>query len=235
MIIYICDDNRTACESIEELIKKQPEYNSSCEISKLSSANELHESFNKNMADVLFMDIELEDANGINIVSDLKAIKPELIVVYVTNHSNYVFDVFDTEPINFLTKPIDTERFSSTFKRVVSKYNSLHSTISIKQQNNTIELEIKDICFIEGYNRHLKYHLVDKEVIEVVGKIDKAFKELQSHSFIRTHQGFVVNMMYIKRFGNDQITMKNGEIALMSTRKKLEAKKTYYSYVNGGK
>ena len=95
-----------------------------------------------------------------------------------------------------------------------------------------VNLEIKDICYIEGYNRHLVFHLYNGESYEIVGKIDEMYKFLKIHGFVKSHQGVVVNMLHIKDFGESEIYMKNGESVLMSVRKRLKTKEAYSEYIN---
>ena len=53
-----------------------------------------------------------------------------------------------------------------------------------------------------------------------------------TYGFVKSHQGFIVNMLHIKSFGDNEIILKNGECVLMSVRKKLKTKETYYNYIN---
>ena len=170
--------------------------------------------------------------NGIDLAKYLRSEFPALIIVYITNHPDYVFSCFETEPLNFLRKPIDKIEFNKTFQRIIKKYTEIHKCVPIKWQNDSVNLEIKDICYIEGYNRHLVFHLYNGDSYEVVGKIDEMYNILRVHGFVKSHQGFVVNMLHIKDFGESEIHMKNGKTVLMSVRKRLKTKEAYSDYIN---
>ena len=75
--------------------------NSEGVIEIFNSAKGLVEFFLKNEPDVLFLDIELGDINGIELAKYLRNEFPTLIIVYITNHPDYVFSCFETEPLNF--------------------------------------------------------------------------------------------------------------------------------------
>ena len=169
------------------------------------------------------------DENSEGVIETFNSAKE---LVYITNHPDYVFSCFETEPLNFLRKPIDKIEFNKTFQRIIKKYTEIHKCIPIKWQNDSVNLEIKDICYIEGYNRHLVFHLFNGESYEVVGKIDEMYNFLKVHGFVKSHQGFVVNMLHIKDFGESEIRMKNGASVLMSVRKRLKTKEAYSDYIN---
>lgn len=232
MRILVCDDEQRYCQIVNEYILSNFDENSEGVIETFNSAKALVSFCLKNEPDILFLDIELGDMNGIELAKYLRSEFPALIIVYITNHPDYVFSCFETEPLIFLRKPIDKTEFNKTFQRIIKKYTKIHKCIPIKWQNDSVNLEIKDICYIEGYNRHLVFHLYNGDCYEIVGKINEIYKSLKVHGFVKSHQGFVVNMLHIKDFGESEIYMKNGETILMSVRKRLKTKETYSDYIN---
>lgn len=232
MRIVICDDNPRDNQIIKQYVISNFDEYSEGVVDSTYSASELIKFCLKEEPDIFFLDIELGDMNGIELAKVLRNKFPTLIIVYITNHPNYVFSSFETEPLNFLTKPIDRFQFNKTYQRIIKKYTEIHRSIPIKWQNDSVNLEIKDICYIEGYNRHLVFRLYNGDSYEVVGKIDDIYKALKIHGFVKSHQGYIVNMLYIKEFGESEIYMKNGEIVLMSVRKRLKTKETYTNYLN---
>lgn len=232
MRILVCDDEQQWCKMLKNYILTNLDEKSESVVETFNSAEKMLKYCLTVKPDVLFLDIELGDMNGINLAKQLKKNFPTLIVVYVTNYPDYVFSCFETEPLNFLRKPIDQKKFDEVFQQVVKKYTDLHKCFPIKWQNDSVNLEIKDICYIEGYNRHLVFHLYSGESYEIVGKLDDVYSMLEIYGFVKSHQGFIVNMLHIKSFGDNEILLKNGECVLMSVRKKLKTKETYYNYIN---
>ncbi len=232
MRILVCDDDKKYRDAVKKYILSNLCENSEAVIETLASGRDLVSYCLKNKPDILFLDIELGDINGIMLARHLRREFPSLIIVYITNHPSYVFSCFETEPLNFLRKPLDIEEFNTTFKRIMKKYSEIHNAIPIKWHNDSINLEIKDICYIESYKRHLLYHLFNGDCYEVVGRIEDIYNVIKPNGFIRTHQGYVANMMYIKDFGDSEVHMKNGDSVLMSVRKKKNTKEAYYNYIN---
>ena len=231
MRILICDDEHLWRKTIKEYVLTNLDEDSESIVDLFSSSKELIEYCSKNKPDVLFLDIELSDMNGLDLARQLRKEHPTIIIVYITNHPNYVFSCFETEPLNFLRKPIDPIEFKKTFQRIINKYTELHKYIPIKWQNDVVNLEVSDICYVEGYNRHLIFRLYNGESYEVVGRISEIYKTLKVYGFVKSHQGFIVNMLHIKSFGENEIYMKNGDSVLMSVRKRLKTKEAYADYI----
>lgn len=232
MRILICDDDKRYCEEVKRLLLSNMNEDSESAIEILNSGKELVSYCLHNEPDILFMDIELGDVNGIVLAKHLRTEFPSLIIVYISSYPEYVFSCFETEPLNFLRKPLNNTEFGRTFDRVINKYTEIHKTIPIKWQHDSINLEIKDICYIEGYNRHLVYHLYNGDSYEVVGRLEDVYKNLSPLGFIKTHQGYVANMLYINKFGENEIYMKNGDTVLLSVRRRLKAKEAYFTYIS---
>ena len=132
MRIVICDDNLRDNQIIRQYVVSNFDEYSESVVESTYSANDLIKFCLKIEPDILFLDIELGDMNGIELAKALRAKYPALIIVYITNYPNYVFSSFETEPLNFLTKPIDKFQFNKTFQRIIKKYTEIHKSIPIK-------------------------------------------------------------------------------------------------------
>ena len=84
--------------------------------------------------------------------------------------------------------------------------------------------------YIEGYKRHITVHTTDG-IFEALGKIPEVLKELSAHGFIRTHQGYIVNMAYIKRFEKNDVVLFNDTKVMISVRKRPEALSLFDNYL----
>lgn len=231
MRICIIDDDISMCHEIEEKVKAKYGKDSN-EITLFSDYKKLLDFSKSNSIDVMLVDVDLKEENGIELSKQVKVTNPQVITVYISAYPQYVFKSFETEPLNYILKPIDNREFNQTLDRVLEKYTSYHQTMVIKNRSNAVSVEIIDICFIEGYNRHITYHLYDGTVYKTHGSLEKTYNQIHKFDFVRCHQGFIVNMKYIKSFDEDEIILVNGQTVPMSVRKKIETKQTYFSYLN---
>ncbi len=231
MKIAICDDeSETRCE-VQALIEN---FNMSCvqfEIFQFGSGEELTESYcNGNQFDIIFLDVKMNMLDGIETAAKIRSFQNDVIIIFVSGYPSYVFETFKVEALHFIVKPIDPDEFNDVFCRAINKYNLINSFICFKWQNDRLKTPINDIIYIEGYNRHLKVHTANKN-FETVGKMSDLLKSLAPHGFLHIHQGFLVNMNYIKLFEKNDVILTNGEKAMVSIRKRSEALKAFDEYL----
>ncbi len=181
-------------------------------------------------ADIIFLDIEMAQSNGIDIAKRCREIMPDIIIIFVSSHRECVFDTFRCEALHFIVKPIDKDDFNEAFRRAVHKYNSANCFLPLKWQHERANVSIQDILYVESYRGHLIIHTL-KEPFEVVGNLKDIFTFLEPHGFMRIHHGYIVNMQHIRRFNSDSILLVNGENVQMSIRKRNEALITYDSFL----
>ncbi|MBQ9227962.1 MAG: response regulator transcription factor [Eubacterium sp.] len=233
MRICIVDDDTLMCQELENRIVKKLG-KQFCEIVSFNGERPFLRFAENNSIDVMFIDVKLKEDNGIETAKKVRTLYPQVITVFISAYPQYVFNSFETEPLNYLLKPIDGGELNTTLDRIIKKYHSYHHTIAVKNRYDTVNIELIDICYIEGYNRKITYHLISGEKVTVRGNLTKALSQVETYDFVRCHQGFIVNMKYIKAFDEDEIILRNGGRIPVSVRKKLDTKQAYFTYANRG-
>lgn len=228
--ICICDDDKLIHETLKTYCYKIYD-NTQLEIDNLFSAEELIHIYEQQVRfDIIFLDIEMATITGIEAAEKIKKISPDVIIIFISSHQKYVFDTFKVEPLHFLVKPFSEQEFNDVFKRALNKYRSLNSTITLKWQNERYVIKINTIKYIEGYKRHITVY-TQNEKYEALGKIQDMQKILSSFNFIRTHQGFLVNMDYIHRFTQTDVILSDGTKVMISVRKRAEALRMFDEFL----
>lgn len=231
MKICICDDDRLIHSEIRTYLLPFFTPSEMPEVADFYSGEELLRSYTaKDEFDIIFLDIEMGQANGIETANRIRSLAPEVIIVFVSNHREYVFDAFRCEALHFLVKPIDEAEFADVFNRALHKYRTLHARYPVCWRNSRANLRISDITYIEGYMRKLKVHTKNGSH-EHTGKISDAYEQLKPHGFVQIHQGFIVNMHYIQKFGRDTLELLDGTALTISGRRRPEALLIYDKYI----
>lgn len=231
MRLCICDDDNCIHDEIKLLLQPFTTTETQFTITNLFSGEELIKYYSvRKRFDVIFLDVEMNQINGIKTAEKIRQTDPNAIIVFISSHENYVFEVFRLEALHFIRKPIDANEFAEVFQRAMNKYRSLNSSVTLKWQNERTVITINDILYVEGYKRHITVHTKDDEY-ESIGKITDMLEVLEPHGFIRIHQGFIVNMDYIKRFDSSDVVLKNDTKVMISVRKRTEALKAYDVYL----
>lgn len=230
MNICICDDEAFCHDEIKLFISNMAVTETQFSVTDAFSGEDLLEKCSfQNQFDIIFLDTEMTGINGLETADELRKKGVKSIIIFISAHNHYVFDSFKYEAFHFMLKPLKEDEFDDVFLRAIRKYKNENPDIMLKWQNDRYVIPIHKITFIEGYQRHIMVH-TDHEVFESIGKISDMLNELEVHGFIRVHQGFLVNMAYIKSFDNNDIILRNNMKVMISIRKRAEALKAYDTY-----
>jgi two-component system LytT family response regulator/two-component system response regulator LytT len=243
--IAVCDDEENVRCLIKKLIEKQTK---DCRIIEFSSGGELLQFWkreNREQIDILFLDIAMEGADGMETAEQIRDWKEEReeslwgglpLLIFVTGHPEYMAKAFSVNAFQYLIKPIDEKEFADVFAQALrecrhleGKKNMEPQKILVRNGNITRNLPIEDIYYIESNNRKIIIAMRN-EKIECYGKIGGMERELQD-GFFRTHRGYLVNMKYVERYSRTEVQMKNGSCLLISKYKYQDFVKAYLAYL----
>lgn len=230
MRIAVCDDDADQRHLIASFIKESGIFDTYM-LFEYTSAEDLLAAINAEPCfDVIFLDVEMNGINGIEAGRKIKEINRNILIIYVSSHSKYAIESFDNEPLHYILKPINKEKFFEILRKAKHKMQLLYNKISIAQKEGMISLYLKNIIYIEHHNRHLVYHCTDGQY-EVVGKVKDIVDKLEKHGFILINQGVLINAEHVKQISKLDIIMDNGEKAMISVRKKNEVLIKYSRYL----
>lgn len=167
---------------------------------------------------------------GLTTAEIIRRKHPEKPIIISGETDEYIYDAFRTEALYYLKKPFSEEEFSETFKRLLAKSRAINPCLYLRWKSERYVLNISDIIYIEGYNRHLTFYTTDGE-FSSVGKLQNVFEKLCIHGFLRIHQGYAVNMNHIKYFGTGEVTVSDGTKVMISSRKRSDALKIYDEFL----
>lgn len=161
--IALCDDNGAFLSKMG----KQVEYaflsqKIECKIKCFLSGRKLLIENKVNPFDVLFLDIDMPEVSGFDLAKELKTVNPNCYIIFVTAHSEMVYDSFYFQPLNFITKT-DGELFEQKLKTVVNQLvNNMNQQKIIVLENKDLgrkAIYLKDILFIESEKHYSIYHI----------------------------------------------------------------------------
>lgn len=230
--IAICDDEEIFSNEIENIVvRMQENLQQRILIKKFTNAKSLLFAMEQNAGfDILFMDIELENENGIEIVERIKNKYFGLIVIYVTSHQEYVYDIFKTEPLDFIRKPFNEERIKECMLRALDKCYNL-DYLKVRYKSGFLHIKIKDIMYIYSERKKLHICMTNGEEQVVYGRLDYIEEELNRYDeFIRIQKSYLVNFNFVKRYDFLQIVLQDGKILSVSRDKKEEVREKYFKW-----
>ena len=197
MKIAICEDERCQRELIGQYILEHKEYDPSMKVSSFSSGEAFLEACAKGEEfDILFLDIQMDGINGIEVAHEKRKKSKNTIIFFITGFTEYVSDVFVVDAFQFLQKPVRQELFDREFSRALSKHYAQNKSYPVDSKAKIINLKLQDIIYLEVLEREITIYTTSGKYSKK-GKMDEEEKALMPHGFVRIHRTYLVNMSYI--------------------------------------
>lgn len=207
------DDEPHALRQLAEYIEAVPylSLEGSFE-SAFDACNFLHD----NAIDLIFVDINMPDINGIDFV---KSLSKNVKIVFITAHSEFAYEGFKLDAADYLLKPISFTDFLKSANKVNERYFQQNSSLPEIQQNRdylfikseyrVIRINFKDIKYIESKREYVKIFLDGSEPITTLMSIKKLEETLPGNMFMRVHRSFIVNLDKITVVERNRIIFDN--------------------------
>ncbi|MCB1582487.1 MAG: response regulator transcription factor [Xanthomonadales bacterium] len=147
----------------------------------------------KYMPDLVFMDIEMPEINGIEAAQRIKQAHPSIPIIFSTAHDDFALKAFDLSAHDYLLKPLSMERL----KQALDKVGVSHSPekITVKKGNDVIMVAVDDIICMIAEDKYVTAYLSDQSLI-----LDQSLAELEklSNQYFRIHRNCLININYLK-------------------------------------
>lgn len=209
-------------------------------ISVENSVEEGRKSILKYSPDLIFLDIELADGTGFDLLKSIPTI--DFKIIFMTASLKYAVQAIKKGAFDYLLKPIDVDELSVTLFRIKRTLKIPNRDIerdgarfSIPYQNGIVYLEINKIIRIEAQGSYCKIHTNDQAVYTVSSRLKSYERKLGIHTFFRCHHSHIINLSKVSRVINEMkivAVMDDGSHIDISTRRKNEFYKSMKHYLN---
>lgn len=231
MRIAICDDVTECRLSVkcyaEEYFKLR---HTECSIDEFQTGTDLLKS--DEIYDILFLDIELGDTNGIAVAKQIQQKHKNTVILVVTAYHQYLDDAMDIQVTRYIDKPATQNRIFSALDKAMSVINENVITLHIKN-GQIVRLKISDIVYAEA-----KFKCVFIYTKETSHRIKETMKQLRSmltaSCFAVPHNSYIVNMKYIQNFQRNEIVLSHPYYNIrisVATRKQTEFKRHFLDFI----
>lgn len=212
--IVVCEDGEKEAERIQEILQDaQGFFEEEVEIFLYTEGKKLIKDCESGnlTPDLVFMDIELPDISGIEVSKKINRLVPYCYIVYVTNHIDYVTDVYSTEHQYYVLKKELKERLPQIREKIWKMEQEHNDTIMIPIKNKKQKMVHKEnIEYMERKGRVTHIHIKDQDNVETPLKLDDLEMILGSH-FVRCHNSFIISMRHIDFYKRERVKMDDGE------------------------
>jgi DNA-binding LytR/AlgR family response regulator len=213
------DDEPKALEIIERYCEKT---DAICLKATFREPVKAVEFLNREKIDLVFLDINMPDINGIQLITTL-AVKP--MVIFTTAYSNHAVESYNLNAIDYLLKPITFERFLAAVNKAQNIFSIKNNeavkresaeTVFIKSGPQTYQVKISDIFYLEKDGNYITVYLRDKKIL-IRENMTDIFSIVPPDQFVRVHKSFVVAIKHITMIEVHQLIINGEKIPIGST------------------
>ncbi|MDR2888818.1 MAG: LytTR family DNA-binding domain-containing protein [Lachnospiraceae bacterium] len=229
--IAVCDDNKFITDKIEELLKenllRKKIVNYTVDIYN-SSQNLLNYINGGNDYDLIYMDIEMPEIDGIRLAAQIRKNNREFLLIYVSSYDNYFVELFPLSTFRFLRKPINEQHFEQVFDAVCDELNRRNCQFSYEFGGNLYRIPLSDIFYFESVG-HSVFVVTKNKKDRFRGKLDNIEKQLegQQAQFVRIHQSYLANLAMVKEVYYEHLIMNNDILLRISQDRRKKLRKIF--------
>jgi len=226
MKIVICDDDKNEIAKIKSNIIT---HNINHEIIEFTSPIMLLKYIEtKEQFDLLFLDIQMPDADGWKIAKQLKESKTKIYIAMITVMGDYIYNCFDRVDW-FAAKPVSIEKLHMILDNAQNKL--FPTVLNFQRDNISIKLTAPEISYIEVSQNNLFIHTTS-EVLKIRMTITEVKTILSNISrFVQTHRSYIVNLDYYSKMNKSDIILNTGTIVPLSRGNKKKFLKSLGEYI----
>lgn len=224
--VAICDDEKAICTGIESCLA---EYSGTDQIETtlFDDGKALCCAMRQGACfDLVFLDIEMSSMDG---VSAGRVIREELQnekthIVYISGKQQYAMELFQIRPLHFLVKPFTKQQVMEVLDKAMRLTTGYRDYFEFQSEQNYHRCFYSDIMYFESSARKIMLH-TQSEIFTFYGKLNDIEKET-GEAFLRIHQSFLVNPLYIIQYKADEIMLKDGRTLPISKSLRSNVRKT---------
>lgn len=233
----IVDDELGARDILQKLLQRY------CEevqiVASVGDVDEAEKAIYTYKPDIVFLDIEMPDNNGFELLERFKSVNFEII--FTTAHEEYALKAFRYSTIDYLQKPIHyrylieavskyqqkaenkfhKERYELLFQNMQNNPNKIDK-IGISTKEGFHAIDIKDIVYAKGCGSYTEVFLKTGKVIVASKRLKKIEALLVEYNFFKCHKSYIINLDYCSQYVKSQeyILMKNNDTIPLASRSK---------------
>ncbi len=169
--------------------------------------------------DLLFLDIQMPDINGMQFYKNLVQKPP---VIFTTAYKDFAAEGFNVDAIDYLLKPFEYDRFlkacykANEYLEFISSQELQLNSIFVKVNYEIMKINLKDIELIEALDDYIKIYIKPNPVLTLM-TLKSIQEKLPPRDFVRVHRSFIVPLGRIDKFSKTKLWTAGKEIPIGSS------------------
>ena len=222
----VCDDEQSVlselCAHIEAAFARR---DMDVRLHPFTRVGALTEQMQKKPFDVLFLDIDMPDMDGVDLGIHLRSLNQDACIVFISNREDRVYETFQISPLRFIRKSRFPEEIDDAIRAIEDWRDKLKGKPLTVSSSGVCEvISVNDILYVECLNKVQNIVTVNRTIPV---RYTMSFLEEQLPEFLKPHKGYLVNYRFIDYIKTEAIVLKNGVSIPISRHRVTELKQAY--------
>lgn len=184
-----------------------------------TNTDEAKEWLSSNKVDLIFLDIQMPDINGMQFYKNLSEKPP---VIFATAYKDFAAEGFNVEAVDYLLKPFEYDRFlkacykAKEYIEFLSSQELQLNSIFVKVNYEIMKINLKDIELVEALDDYIKIYIKPTPVLTLM-TLKSLQERLPAREFVRVHRSFIVPIGKIDKFSKTKLWSGGKEIPIGSS------------------
>lgn len=231
--IAVVEDSKDDTLNFRHFIEKYEEENKcTFDVRYFSSGVVFLEEYHAEF-DIIFMDIDLPEMNGIDVSKKLRERDSEVVLIFLTNLAKYAIKGYSVNAFDFVAKPITYYSFSTMLARAVKKCSYGKGVdVTINNAGSIVKVSIDQVAYIEVYNHQLVFH-TDKGDYPQWGSLSSIEEEYIGYGFAKGNSSQLINLRRVSAISGSQVNLDNGKVIYLSRSQKKDFALRFTEFIAG--
>ena len=218
-IAIVEDDDKEAGLLEEQLRRYEKETGAEYRVVRFSGAIAFLTGYSADY-DIVFMDIEMPDLDGMTAAKKLREVDPEVILVFVTNMAQYAVEGYEVSAMDFMVKPVRYDNLKLKLERAEKKLEGKgEDRFLVRGKNGPVVICVPDIRYVEVTDHMLTFY-TNEGAIKVTGSLKEIEKRLEGRDFSRANSCYLVNLKYVTGASDGMVTVGGDRLSISRARRK---------------
>ncbi|MEG2993675.1 MAG: response regulator transcription factor [Bacilli bacterium] len=229
---FIIDDSNNDIKTLSSILKSFQHDSNNISFHVKTFLDTEYEAMLLEIAVLYFIDIDMPAISGFDLARKIKANNNKAIIIFVSQHSDLVFESYRLETCYFIRKSNLVDDFHFAMEKVTHTLYLKYSTYCITTSSSLRSVNYTDIVYFEINYNDLYIHLSNGEVLKERKTMKKLLSEISNSNFIQIHYSFYVNSQNINIIEENQVRLISGEILPITKSKYSTIRKEYLKHLS---
>ena len=229
--LAVCDDRTEDRERLCRLLEEYGQHNNlELSVDQWSTGEDFLHAFVPGRYQLLFLDIYLNQLNGVETARTIREQDEDCAIVFVTTRTDHALEGFDVNALHYLLNPITAAQLDTGFHRLTRLQKKEPAYITVRSQRLEVRCNVDEIVFAEIYDKLCLIH-TKTNTIQTYTPLDEIERQVPVNLFLRCHRSYLVNMSYITRMEDTQFTVHDQHLIPIRKNDRQTLKQRYLDYL----